>query len=766
MKQNKNMKQKITTRLLATLLLAVGSLAAIPLTTVLTGCTAEELVETPPAASNTPELQPGEVAIHLAVPALTGFGEAGTRTPGMGTGDIDPGKQTWTAGDELLIKLRIAGTGSYNGYPKYDYNIYTTATCTKGSAQSDGLDAEWQLSTNPTATHRKYIEKGGGKQEDGLMSDSFNPFRTQGRFVLPAELEQCVDILTQMSITYAPGSQWAVGSQSDENAEPVAAISLPHAATTGTREQFMLYGNPGNSLPADKVLEPVLPTDNAAAADYKRSANAPLLAALFDFDINGEGNGSAYFKPDLCGRLRIATFPGATVQMATSCFAPTATKRKLNSSGDAFVDLPVTGTNGSTAAVTTTDDAYVDIDGTTAIHVGTSMGTNEETGGDAIVRGNMPVYTTTADAQGNAYFYGRIGGTKDHVTDAAIDGTAGKELIISVSLPATGTTANTPAAKGAKQIVFRATKKVQVSLTDGRSVKIDGNTVLGDKQKAYAVDVKDCTNATDLTNKLVAAYTASKTVWTVTGKAGDTWSNADNISSNVAIFDAIKAALNDIYDFFPNARISLYLPTVTSIPTQAFEIDASKDYYGGRLLQSITAPKATGDIGSYAFSGCSALTVAHLPKVTGNIGDSAFDGCTSLTAISLPEATGVIYNYAFYGCSALTAMNLPKVTGKIGNNAFQSCRTLTTISLPKVTDIGQGAFTSCEALTTLRFGTTIATCGSSIMDATPTANITLTLTPGQMDFKKNGTGTTGTEVELGTGKAFAGYTFKQIMKAK
>ena len=62
------------------------------------------------------------------------------------------------------------------------------------------------------------------------------------------------------------------------------------------------------------------------------------------------------------------------------------------------------------------------------------------------------------------------------------------------------------------------------------------------------------------------------------------------------------------------------------------------------------------DIGSYAFSNCSALTSVSLPAAT-SIGYSAFSSCTRLTSVSLPLATSIDIK-AFSNCYDLTSVIL------------------------------------------------------------------------------------------------------------
>ena len=123
--------------------------------------------------------------------------------------------------------------------------------------------------------------------------------------------------------------------------------------------------------------------------------------------------------------------------------------------------------------------------------------------------------------------------------------------------------------------------------------------------------------------------------------------------------------------------------------------------------RAITLPPGlTGNIGSYAFYSCSALTSLALPPgLTGNIGTYAFNGCSALTSLALPPGlTGSIGTNVFYNCKALTSLTLPPgITGSIGTNVFYNCKALTSLTLPPgiTGSIGTNAFNGCSALTSL-----------------------------------------------------------------
>jgi uncharacterized repeat protein (TIGR02543 family) len=137
-------------------------------------------------------------------------------------------------------------------------------------------------------------------------------------------------------------------------------------------------------------------------------------------------------------------------------------------------------------------------------------------------------------------------------------------------------------------------------------------------------------------------------------------------------------------------------------------------------LKTVSGAEVTS-IGSYAFSGCTALTSASFPLAatiglaafsdTGltdasfpeaqSIGEGAFSGCTALSSVDFPKAA-TIGNTAFLGSGLTGSVSFPEATG-IGNNAFSSSGYLTSVSFPKVQSIGEGAFSGCTALTSVDF---------------------------------------------------------------
>jgi hypothetical protein len=69
------------------------------------------------------------------------------------------------------------------------------------------------------------------------------------------------------------------------------------------------------------------------------------------------------------------------------------------------------------------------------------------------------------------------------------------------------------------------------------------------------------------------------------------------------------------------------------------------------------------------------------------IGSYAFSGCTALTTITFDERTYVktIEDYAFSGCNAMSRITIPANVTSIGNYAFSGCFTLKHVTIEDAT---------------------------------------------------------------------------------
>lgn len=175
---------------------------------------------------------------------------------------------------------------------------------------------------------------------------------------------------------------------------------------------------------------------------------------------------------------------------------------------------------------------------------------------------------------------------------------------------------------------------------------------------------------------------------------------------------------------------------------------------------ALDIPEGVEEVESYAFSGCSELSIVRLPASLGYISSYAFSGCIALTSLSVAEGNSVYFSSGncvieretstlaigctgsvipsdgsvkalaaysfsgsgiksivipdgidisepgvFRGCSSLTSVTLPEGAETISSQMFYNCHDLTSVDIPdSVKTIGDTAFGGCDALTTLPMG--------------------------------------------------------------
>lgn len=125
--------------------------------------------------------------------------------------------------------------------------------------------------------------------------------------------------------------------------------------------------------------------------------------------------------------------------------------------------------------------------------------------------------------------------------------------------------------------------------------------------------------------------------------------------------------------------------------------------FNSKILKIVVQSGVTS-IGSYAFSGCSALSV-EVPASVETIGGSAFRECRSLISVSLPEGVGGIGDNAFRACGQLKSITLPASITSVGAGAFMECTELAEATFTpgnnQVT-MGSSVFTECWRLASIQ----------------------------------------------------------------
>ena len=131
-------------------------------------------------------------------------------------------------------------------------------------------------------------------------------------------------------------------------------------------------------------------------------------------------------------------------------------------------------------------------------------------------------------------------------------------------------------------------------------------------------------------------------------------------------------------------------------------------FSGCTALQTATVSNQ-GDIGSYSFSGCTALQTVTVSNL-GNIGSYSFSGCTALQTATVSNQ-GYIGDYAFSGSTALQTANINN-KGTIGSYAFENSGVKELTIGANVTAISKYAFQNCKSLATATLGDNIASIGN------------------------------------------------------
>ena len=122
-------------------------------------------------------------------------------------------------------------------------------------------------------------------------------------------------------------------------------------------------------------------------------------------------------------------------------------------------------------------------------------------------------------------------------------------------------------------------------------------------------------------------------------------------------------------------------------------------------------------IGSWAFSGCSALTSVEFPASLTSIDSWALEGCSALTSVDLSSTSLKTIGWkAFYDCDALTSVKFPASLTSIGYNAFSDCSALASVDLSStfLTSIDSCAFSGCSALTSVKFSASLTSVGEHV----------------------------------------------------
>lgn len=129
----------------------------------------------------------------------------------------------------------------------------------------------------------------------------------------------------------------------------------------------------------------------------------------------------------------------------------------------------------------------------------------------------------------------------------------------------------------------------------------------------------------------------------------------------------------------------IVLPTEAEFSGTTYTItEVGSAFKDNDTITGVTIPEGYTDIGTEAFSGCTALKKAVIPGSVDTISSSAFLGCTTLDTVDFTEDTAsslTINAGAFANCTSLTSIELPARFSSTRYNFLYGCDSLTSITL-------------------------------------------------------------------------------------
>lgn len=167
------------------------------------------------------------------------------------------------------------------------------------------------------------------------------------------------------------------------------------------------------------------------------------------------------------------------------------------------------------------------------------------------------------------------------------------------------------------------------------------------------------------------------------------------------LYTNINNDMVSLYGIDDSEMDTLFIPaTLNNKKLVDIRNNAFKDNTQIRLLEFAGAVNLER-IGSFAFSGCTALTDnVTLPLNIKTVETAAFEGCTSIASVVYNTSCDYVPNQCFKGCTSLSSVTLNDNIVRIGSYAFDGCSSLNYIEIPAtVTDISSSAFRNIDELT-------------------------------------------------------------------
>jgi hypothetical protein len=171
---------------------------------------------------------------------------------------------------------------------------------------------------------------------------------------------------------------------------------------------------------------------------------------------------------------------------------------------------------------------------------------------------------------------------------------------------------------------------------------------------------------------------------------------------------------------------------VTSIGNSTDNI-ATAPFYQQTGLTSLEfkGTSTCTEIGSLAFSGCTALENFELPATIDTLNSQCFEE-VAITEFTVPDLVSELPSSCFINCTSLTTVTYSSETNltTIGASCYSGCTTLTTNTVPSgITTIGATSFNGCTLLSSFTLPATTTTLGTGTFNGC-TSLSSLTLTSG------------------------------------
>ena len=293
-----------------------------------------------------------------------------------------------------------------------------------------------------------------------------------------------------------------------------------------------------------------------------------------------------------------------------------------------------------------------------------------------------------------------------------------------------------------------AGKLVKVASGATKYKEVDGVIYNADQTKIYFVNASVTgTFTVPATVKAIApyAFAQSKATKVILSASLETLGEYAFSGAALTEIDFNNACLTAIPKgaFYGSSIRAVELPAgVTQVGDSAFANSSISEFKGDGLTKlgnrvfekcealgskgALTLNPNINSIGSYAFSGCTALTEVVLPNVE-ILGDGAFSGARNLKKVTFAAGATTTGAYTFSMTAVSEVIFLGNAIESIGEGVFYNCTSLQAIALPEsIKTVGIGAFNGCSSLATVNGIDKVETFALNAFYNTALTKLTLT----------------------------------------